>query len=103
MHFVVRCHHDETRAYAAGVPMRDQDLWDQHAAFMDQLTDDGFVLLGGLVGDGDRALLLVEAPDARAVAARLSPDPWLLSGHLTIDGIEPWDILLGSPDRLRSC
>jgi hypothetical protein len=34
--------------------MREQDDWDAHAGFMDGLVDDGFVLLGGPVGDGMR-------------------------------------------------
>jgi hypothetical protein len=28
-------------------PMREQDKWDEHAAFMDGLADEGFILLGG--------------------------------------------------------
>jgi hypothetical protein len=34
--------------------IRDQDGWDEHAAFMDGLVDDGFIILGGPVGDGGR-------------------------------------------------
>ena len=30
--------------------IRNQDAWDEHAAFMDRLVDDGFVILGGPVG-----------------------------------------------------
>jgi hypothetical protein len=33
--------YDESR------PRREQDGWDEHAAFMDALVDDGFVILGG--------------------------------------------------------
>jgi hypothetical protein len=28
-------------------PIRQQDGWDGHAAFMDGLVDDGFIILGG--------------------------------------------------------
>jgi hypothetical protein len=32
---------------------REQPLWDEHAAFIDQLVDDGFILMGGpLVDEG---------------------------------------------------
>jgi hypothetical protein len=34
--------------------IRDQDGWDEHAAFMDGLVDDGFIILGGPAGDGSR-------------------------------------------------
>ena len=28
-------------------PIREQDGWDEHAAFMDGLVDDGLIILGG--------------------------------------------------------
>jgi hypothetical protein len=34
-------------------PMREQDGWDDHAAFMDALAEEGFVVLGGPLGEGD--------------------------------------------------
>ena len=54
---------------------REQDGWDEHAAFMDGLVEEGFVVLGGPmgVGDGDNVLLIVDAPDGGA--ARLAEDP----------------------------
>ena len=73
---------------------RAQDGWDEHAAFLDRLVDDGFVILGGPLGDGERALLAVEAADADEVRARLAPDPWLRDGVLRIDLVEPWTIWL---------
>jgi hypothetical protein len=32
--------------------MREQDAWDEHAAFMDTLADEGLVVLGGPLEDG---------------------------------------------------
>ena len=46
-----------------GCPIRGQDGWDKHAAFMDGLVDDGFIILGGPVGDGEETLHAVEAAD----------------------------------------
>jgi len=34
----------------ASLPMRQQEQWEKHAAFMDALADDGFVILGGPLG-----------------------------------------------------
>jgi uncharacterized protein YciI len=73
---------------------REQDAWDEHAAFMDGLVDDGFVVLGGPIGDGERVLLVVEAADEHEVAARLADDPWAPMGILRIGAIEPWTIWL---------
>jgi len=75
-------------------PIRSQDGWDGHAAFMDQLVDDGFIVVGGPVGDGQRTLHVVEAADQDAVRARLAEDPWARAGLLEIGTIEPWALWL---------
>jgi uncharacterized protein YciI len=81
---------DDTRA------RREQDGWDEHAAFMDALVDDGFVVLGGPIGDGERVLLVVEAADEQEIKTRFTADPWLPTGILRIESIEPWTIWLDS-------
>jgi uncharacterized protein YciI len=80
----------------ASRPRREQDAWDEHAAFMDGLVDDGFVVLGGPIGDGERVLLVVEASDEGEIEARFAADPWLPMGILRIEKIEPWTIWLDS-------
>ncbi|MHB1987301.1 MAG: YciI family protein [Acidimicrobiales bacterium] len=79
-------------------PRRTQDGFDEHAAFMDALVDQGTILLGGPVGDdvdaGD-ALLVVAADDEAAVHAALAGDPWL-GTVLTITSVELWSLWLRS-------
>jgi hypothetical protein len=82
--------------------LREQDLWNEHASFMDELTATGLVVLGGSLGTEAGALLIVRAADAATVAARLNGDPWLASGHLRVSLIEPWIILLGDQAALPS-
>jgi hypothetical protein len=77
-------------------PIREQDGWDGHAAFMDELVEDGFVIIGGPVGQGERALLAVEAPGEREIRARLRDDPWGPAGLLHIGAVEPWALWLDS-------
>jgi hypothetical protein len=77
-----------------GRPRREQPGWTEHAAFMDELVADGFVLLGGPIGSGEHVLLAVEAVDEQEIADRLGPDPWLETGQLVIGQIEPWTIWL---------
>ena len=60
-------------------------------------VDDGFVVLGGPLGDDRRVLLVVEADAEDAVAARLAADPWWSMGLLRLVDIQPWQILLGTP------
>lgn len=45
---------DESRS------LREQQMWDEHAAFMDDLTNDGFVVLGGPLGDEAGILLVID-------------------------------------------
>ena len=78
------------------VGRREQRGWAEHAKFMDALVDDGFVLLGGPIGDGDGedALLIVDASDEAEARARLAAGPWAKT-ILVITSVEPWSVWLG--------
>lgn len=78
-------------------PRREQDGWDEHAAFMDGLAEEGFVVLGGPVGDVERGrvLLVVGAESEEAVRERLAADPWP-EELLTIESVERWTLWLRS-------
>jgi len=73
--------------------MEEQSEWDAHAAFMDDLVDRGFIVLGGPLSDEVRVVHVVEADSEDAIRATLATDPWSES-HLLIDSIEPWTIRL---------
>lgn len=78
--------------------MREQAAWDAHAAFMDRLAEEGFILAGGPLGSEDaapRVMHVVEAPDADAVERRMAEDPWTPMTLLRTLSIEPWTVLLG--------
>jgi uncharacterized protein len=64
--------------------IRVQDGWDEHAAFMDGVVDDGFVILGGPVGDGEQTLHVVEVADENDIRARLAGDPWASAGAVLV-------------------
>jgi uncharacterized protein YciI len=74
---------------------REQEGWDEHAAFMDGLVDEGFIVLGGPTGEGeeDNTLLIVAAEDEATVRVRLAEDPWS-ERILTIESIRPWSVWL---------
>jgi uncharacterized protein YciI len=75
--------------------MRQQEQWNEHARFMDALADEGFIVLGGPLGDGEQQfLLIVNADSKEAIEARFAADPWTLLGLLSIAWIERWEILL---------
>ena len=80
--------------------LREQPGWAEHAKFMNDLADSGFVRLGGPIGDGSRSLHIVDSDRESSIRARLAADPWTSMGILGILSIEPWEILLGEiPSR----
>jgi uncharacterized protein YciI len=88
-------------SWDASRQIREQQAWDEHAAFMDGLVDDGFVILGGPIGDGKEALLIVEATDAQEAEDRMGRDPWASLGVLRIGALQPWSIWLDGRQNSR--
>jgi uncharacterized protein YciI len=74
-------------------PLEEQSGWNEHAAFMDGLADEGFVVLGGPLDDEHRVVHAVEAGSEEEIRARLARDPWSET-HLQIASIDPWTIRL---------
>jgi uncharacterized protein YciI len=77
---------------------REQPFWDEHAAFIDQLVDEGFILMGGpWVGRDGRpegALLIVNAQDENEAKEKLKNDPWFERGILKLESIKRWEIFI---------
>ena len=71
----------------------EQDAFAEHAAFMNTLVAEGFIVLGGPLDDEQSTLLIVDA--AEAVDARLAGDPWTGMGLLEVRSVQEWEILLG--------
>ena len=99
-YFVVVQEHGPAWDDARGI--REQVGWAEHAAFMDALVDEGFILLGGPLAHGKRALLVVEAADEAAVRARFDADPWTPAQMLETGMLEPWTIWLHRPGLLAA-
>jgi uncharacterized protein YciI len=74
---------------------REQDGWEEHAAFMDGLTEEGVVILGGPVGESldNDVLVVMDMESEAAIRTRLADDPWMNS-VLTIQSVEPWTVWL---------
>lgn len=81
-------------------PRRSQAGWDEHAAFMDALAEEGMVVLGGPVGEGDgeNVLLVVDVESDATIRARLAEDPWG-EDMLTTESVKPWSVWLRAPQR----
>ena len=63
---------------------------------MDALVEEGFIILGGPVGNGEQTLHVVEAADENDVRTRFARDPWASAGLLQVGTIEPWALWLDS-------
>ena len=74
-----------------------------HAAFMNTLADEGFVLFAGpLAGtehDHIRVLLIANANSDTDIHRRLADDPWEIARRVVTTSVEPWNLLVGA-DRL---
>ena len=92
--FAVRTMHGP--GWDSSRPIREQDDWDAHAAFMDGLVDNGFLIIGGPIGDGAQTLHAVEAADENEVRACFAEDPWASADRLRLASVEPWALWLDS-------
>jgi uncharacterized protein YciI len=75
-------------------PLEQQSGWQEHAAFMDGLVEDGHIVLGGTLPNGATAHAF-EAESEEEVRAIWASDPWHES-HLILESVEPWQIRLDS-------
>jgi hypothetical protein len=76
-----------------GRPLEEQSGWDEHAAYMDALVEEGFIVLGGPLADEFRVAHAVEAESEEAVRATWARDPWSGS-HLEVATVDAWTIRL---------
>ena len=76
-----------------------------HAAFMNDLADEGLVVFAGPLAGTEaarlRALLIMEANTEAEIRERLADDPWVQTDRLTIARIEPWNLIVGA-ERLSA-
>jgi uncharacterized protein YciI len=95
MYFAVT--REQGAAWDPSRAMREQDYWTEHAVFVNGLVDEGFLLLGGPLGDGNpyRAMVIVDASSPADVEARLDEDPWTTAEVLLTKTIDRWEVLAG--------
>jgi len=73
---------------------REQPFWDEHAAFIDKLADDGSILMGGPLVDEGGSLLIFNAEDENEVREKLNNDPWAQNGILKLESVKRWEIFI---------
>ncbi len=87
-------------AWADGQGAFDQPEVNDHAAFMNGLSEEAFAIFAGpLAGteqDRIRVLLIVESASADDVRRRLADDPWERSQRVVTTLVEPWMLMVGA-------
>jgi hypothetical protein len=79
------------------LPLEQQTGWPEHAAFMDQLVEDGHIVLGGTLPNL-RTAHAMKADSVQEVRDIWARDPWHGS-HLILESVEPWEIRLDGRNR----
>jgi uncharacterized protein YciI len=76
-----------------------------HAAFMNDLADEGFLLFAGPLAGTEqgriRVLLIADAHSESDIQRRLAEDPWERAQRVVTTLVEPWNLLVGA-HRLAS-
>jgi uncharacterized protein len=75
---------------------REQSFWNEHAAFIDKLVDEGCILMGGPLVDEGGSLLIFNAEDENEVKEKLKNDPWFEKGILKLESVKRWQIFIDS-------
>jgi uncharacterized protein YciI len=73
---------------------RDQELWPEHAAFMDDLFDRGLIELAGPLSDGSGSLVVVRSDSPDEVRTWFAADPWSVHDVLPVQEVVGWTIFL---------
>ena len=69
-------------------------IWDEHAAFIDGLVDEGFIHCVAYWSMKAGAMVVVRADDEEAVRARMVSDPWYREQILELVSIKRWEIFI---------
>ena len=71
-----------------------------HAAYMNKLADEGFLLFAGPLAGTEqgriRVLLIADADSETDIHRRLADDPWERAQRVVTTRVEPWNLLVGA-------
>lgn len=75
--------------------LEEQADWDAHADFMNDMAQEGFIVLGGPLEGTPNVLLLAMAESEAEIRERLAADVWAAKDLLRVERVAPWDLKLG--------
>jgi len=77
-----------------GRPVREQDLWDEHAKHIDAMFEAGKILLAGPFADGGGSMLVLRAKNAVEARAMMADDPWNVEDVMVPAEVKEWTIFV---------
>jgi hypothetical protein len=80
-------------------PVREQALWDEHARFVDELFEDGKVVLAGPFADDSGALVILSVESVDEARSIFQNDPWAQEDIQVAGDIKEWTIFLDGRDK----
>ena len=77
--------------WTSGTP-DEQPGWDEHAAFVDELTARGTIVMGGPFPDNSGTLILLENVGEDEARDLVSRDPFILNGVFVLEEVRAWNV-----------
>lgn len=87
-------------AWTAGKTVREQAYWDEHAAYIDRLFENGTVILGGPFSDGTGSLVIVEAEEISEVLTLIANDPFVVHQIFALQDLKQWQLFLDARQKV---
>ena len=74
--------------------IEEQHYWDEHVKFVDNLFEEGKVVITGPIVDYDRIVIIYEAQNESEIRITVKDDPFLKNGILFLESVMEWKIRL---------
>jgi uncharacterized protein YciI len=74
--------------------VEEQQFWDEHVKFVDELFAQGKVVITGPIVDYDRIVIIYEAKNESEIRITFKDDPFLKNGILFLESVMEWKIRL---------
>jgi uncharacterized protein YciI len=74
--------------------IEEQQFWNEHIKFVDELFSQGKVVITGPIIDYDRIVIIYEAKNESEIRITFKDDPFLKNGILFLESVMEWKVRL---------
>ncbi len=79
-----------------------QDHWDEHVKFVDELFEEGKVIKAGPIIHYPRTVIIYDAKTESEIRITFKDDPFIKNGILHMESVMEWNIRLDQRDKKNS-